>query len=29
MINTLSIIFKTKYGVHYYISAIMHRSGDD
>ena len=29
MINTFWIIFITKYGVHYSISAIMQRSGDD
>ena len=29
MIYTLSIIFKTNYGVHYHISAIMHRFGDE
>ena len=29
MINILWIFLRTKYDVHYYISAIMHRSGDD
>ena len=29
MINTLWVIFRTKHDVHYYISAIMHRSVDD